>query len=385
MKIAIVTPVFPPYRGGIGSAAYREARDLASRGHTVTVYTPKRKAFVAATADGFSLYYLRPFLKYGNAAFLPQLFWKLKNFDVVHLHYPFFGGAEVAWRCKLKFKILNLKSKLIITYHHDVVGKGWIGKFFKWHTKNLMPKILEAADKIIVSSFDYAKNSNIKSIFEKYPEKFVEVPFGVDTKKFQPATKDDQLFKKYSLTMDNKIVLFVGGLDKAHYFKGLETLINSKVQISNSKLLIVGDGELKSHYEKMAADLKIQDQVIFTSAIEINELPKYYNLADVLVLPSVDKSEAFGIVLIEAMSCGKPVIASNLPGVRSVVNNGENGFLVEPKNVDQLAEKISYILNNPDIAKQFGEYGRRKVLEKYDMQNVGKKLEQILLNCYIVY
>ncbi len=377
MRVAIISPVFPPYRSGIGNAAYREARDLASRGHQVVVYTSKRRA-VRVAAAGFSLRQLQPFLKYGNAAFLPQLFWELKNFDTVHLHYPFFGGAEVMHKLKIKNEKLKIKFKLVITYHHDVIGRGFLGKFFKWHTKNLMPKILGAADKIIVSSFDYAKNSNIKDIFKEHPEKFVEIPFGVDIKKFQPTSKDERLLAKHNLKPDEKIILFVGGLDRAHYFKGLEYLISAKCQILNSKLLIVGDGDLKPHYKKMAADLKISDQIIFTDAIEIDDLPKYYNLANVLVLPSVDRSEAFGIVLIEAMACGKPVIASDLPGVRSVVDNGENGFLVEPKNTSQLTEKINYLLNNLDIAKQFGENGRKKVEEKYDIQKVGEKLEKIL-------
>jgi len=386
MRIAIISPVFPPYKSGIGQAAYQEALELARRGHKVSVYTPKK--FKEIKVTNFNLHYLRPFLKYGNAAFLPQLFWKLKNFDIVHLHYPFFGGAEVAYKLKAKNEKLKVKSKLIITYHHDVIGRGFLGKFFKWHTKYCMPKILSAADKIIVSSFDYAANSNIKDIFERHPEKFIEVPFGVDTKKFQPAPKDEKLLAKYNLKQEEKIILFVGGLDKAHYFKGLEFLIKSIPPLnlkggSNYKLLIVGEGNLRSYYEKVAVDLKIGDQVIFAGAVETDDLPRYYNLADVVVLPSIDRSEAFGIVLIEAMASGKPVIASNLPGVRSVIDFNINGFLVEPKNIKQLAEKINSLIYNHDVCRQFGQNGRTKVLEKYDIQKVGEKMEKILTDLLI--
>ncbi len=374
MKIAIVSPVFPPYRGGIGTAAYTEARELARRNHEVAVFVPRRPGEKkdSAQKENFRLFRLRPFFRYGNAAFLPQLWWILKNFDVVHLHYPFFGGAEVVYR-----KLKNKKIKFIITYHHDVVGRGLLGKLFRWHTKNLMPKILGAADKIIVSSLDYGQNSNIKEILEKNPEKFFEVPFGVDAEKFSPAEPRPDLMKKFGL-FTGRTILFVGGLDKAHYFKGLGVLIRAKAEVPNAKILVVGDGDLRSHYEKIVADLNLKDQIIFVGSLAGEDLPDYYNLADVVVLPSLDQSEAFGIVLIEASASGKPVVASNLPGVRSVVEYGMNGFTFSPGNAKELAEKINYFLDNPAAAKDFGKNGRQRVLEKYDLKKIGEQLEKVL-------
>ncbi len=374
MKIAIVSPVFPPYRGGIGTAAYAEAEELARRGHKVAVFVPRRRGEKnKEQKENFHLFRLRPFFRYGNAAFLPQLWWRLRDFDVVHLHYPFFGGAEVVYK-----KLKNKKTKFVITYHHDVVGRGLLGKFFHWHTKKLMPKILAAADKIIVSSLDYGKNSNIKEILEKNPEKSFEVPFGVDAEKFSPAEPRKDLADKFGL-LAGRTVLFVGGLDRAHYFKGLEVLIRAKAEVAKAKILVVGDGDLRPHYEKIVADLNLKDQIIFAGSLAPEDLLDYYNLADVVVLPSLDQSEAFGIVLIEAASCGKPVIASNLPGVRSVIEYGVNGFTVTPGNAKELAVKINYFLDNPAEAKKFGEAGRQRVLEKYDLKKVGEKLEKIFL------
>ncbi|MBI5071351.1 glycosyltransferase family 4 protein [Candidatus Falkowbacteria bacterium] len=363
MKIAIISPVFPPYRGGIGTAAYTEAEELARRGHDVSVFVPRRPGGQGhELKEKFKLFHLGPFLRYGNAAFLPQLWWKLNNFDVIHLHYPFFGGAEVVYK-----KLKNKKIKFVITYHHDVVGRGLLGKFFRWHTKNLMPKILGAADKIIVSSLDYAKNSNIKEILEKNQEKFFEVPFGVDAEKFSPAEAKQDLFKKFNL-FTARTILFVGGLDKAHYFKGLEVLIRAKAETPVAKVLVVGDGDLRPHYEKIVANLNLKDQIIFAGSLAAEDLPDYYNLADVVVLPSLDQSEAFGIVLIEASASGKPVVASNLPGVRSVVEYGVNGFTVTSGSV----------LVNFAAAKDFGKNGRQRVLEKYDLKKIGERLEKVL-------
>ena len=87
--------------------------------------------------------------------------------------------------------------------------------------------------------------------------------------------------------------------------------------------------------------------------------------------------EAFGLVLVEAMATGKPVIASNLPGVRTVVNNGKDGFLVEPKNVEDLTLKIQYLLENEEVRKKFGREGREKVEEKYLWEKIGEKLESV--------
>lgn len=377
MKIAIVSPVFPPYRGGIGSAAEAEATELASRGYEVSVFVPHPREMSSRSSsfgEKFHLYQLTPFVKWGNAAFLPQLFWRVKDFDIVHLHYPFFGGAEVINCC---FRRRHGVAKFMVTYHHDVIGKGWLGKFFRWHTRHCMPKIMKTADKIIVSSFDYAKNSNLKDIFSREPGKFAELPFGIDAKKFFPAAKDGELLKKHGLAPEEKVVLFVGGLDRAHYFKGVEVFLKAKIQVPEAKFILVGDGDLRPEYEKMAANLKIKDKVIFAGPAAYEELPKYYNLADVVVLPSVDQSEAFGMVLIEAAACGKPVIASNLPGVRSVVEYGINGFTVEPGNVRQLADKINDLLHNNDLLRQFGNNGRTKVLEKYSLQKMGDNLEKI--------
>ena len=182
---------------------------------------------------------------------------------------------------------------------------------------------------------------------EKLRDRLVELPFGVDVKRFVQKKETD--FK------NETTFLFVGGLNRAHYFKGVEHLISAKCKVKSAKLLIVGDGDLRSYYRDLAGRLGVHNDVIFAGKSSDEDLPQYYNLANVVVLPSIDKSEAFGIVLTEAMACGKPVIASDLPGVRSVVEHEANGFLVEPKNENILAEKINLILLSRELRKKFGK------------------------------
>lgn len=377
-KIAEIVCTFHPYKGGIGNVALDNTKTLLSEGHDVVVFTPRYKKVDKSKDRDIKVQRLIPFFKFGNAAILPQLFWKLKDFDIVHLHYPFFGTAEIVWIIK---KFLKRDFKLIVSYHMEATGSGLIGRIFDLYSKYLMPQILNSADKIIVSSMDYANNSEIKELV-KSNNKIVEIPYGVDLDRFQPRARDISLMEQYRIKENEKMILFVGGLDKAHYFKGVPKMIkafhNFKIEVGGEyRLLIVGDGDERFGYEQIAFDYGLRDKVIFAGRISDNDLMKYYNLADLLVLPSINKGEAFGIVLIEAMASGIPVIASNLPGVRSVVENGINGLIVDPGNTDDLKNKIKYLMERPEKLRSFGLESRRIAREKYNKEDLAKKFNKI--------
>lgn len=378
MKIAEVTSVFPPYKAGIGNVAYYNAWALATLGHQVTVFTPRYQRQSSHIDEyPFKVERLQPWFKYGNAGILPQLTWKLWSYDLIHLHYPFFGGAEII------YALDQIKDmKLVVTYHMDVVGTGLASRFFKWHTANILPRILDRADKIIVTSWDYAKNSAIKNRLQSEPEKFVEVPIGVNHLVFKPRYRDKEILEKYDL-YDKQIILFVGALDKAHYFKGVNILLQAISRLNDSddfRLLIAGDGDLRHSYESLASNLGLSKKIIFLGSVSDSLLPKLYSLANMLVFPSIDKSEAFGIVALEAMASGTPVIASDLAGVRSVVVKKETGLLVKPGSVQNLADMIKLFLKNPRLAKAYGVAGRQRVLQSYTWEDVGKKLNEVLLS-----
>jgi len=127
----------------------------------------------------------------------------------------------------------------------------------------------------------------------------------------------------------------------------------------------------------MAVDLKIKDKVIFVGNISNDQLIKFYNLTDIFVLSSISRSEAFGLVLLEAMACGKPIIVSNLPGPRTLVKEGENGFKVKPGDADDLAKKIGLILKDRQLIKKMGENALKLVREKYNWKEIVQKLEKI--------
>jgi glycosyltransferase involved in cell wall biosynthesis len=268
----------------------------------------------------------------------------------------------------------------------DVIGQGFLKTIFKFHNQFILPQIVKKADKIILTSLDYGKNSNLARWLGNYPAKFLEVPNGVDSQKFQPQPKNLALLGQYGIDPKDKIVLFVGGLDQAHYFKGVPYLIEAMDRLQQAnyqwQLMIVGEGELKKDYFDFANQLGVGHKTIFAGYVADNDLPSYYNLADVCVLPSIDQSEAFGLTLLEAMACAKPVVATNLAGVRTVVDDGLDGLLVQPKNANDLAAKINYLLTNFNIAQQFGKNGRRKIEQNYEWGMIGKKLDAVYLSLY---
>ena len=406
MKIAHIVCTFPPYKGGIGNVAYEQAKGLADLGHEITVFTPSGSRNTSPTVPvrngrefgmtDVDIIYLKPFIKYGNAAFLPQLFFKLRKFDIVQLHYPFFGAAEIIWLAKK----LRLIKKLVIFYHMDFIAKNIFFKFFslfnniiKNNLLNSADKIIvssrdyvsgcpacggtsenNSADKIIVSSLDYVSELNIKKYYKKNKNKFIEISFG---SQFSDVKLEDNFNNKNNLN-----ILFVGAVDKAHKFKGVDILLKAfkKIYKNNIKLNIVGGGDLLENYINLAEDLGIINKVNFAGRISDEELKNYYNNCDFLVLPSTDSGEAFGLVLVEAMSFAKPVIASNLPGVRTVCENNINGFLVEPGNIDDLADKMLKLIQDKELAQKMGKNSRELVNKKYSWQAHIKKLEEVFHN-----
>jgi len=379
MKIAQVVCTFPPYRGGIGNVAYYLTDNLAKLGHEVTVFTPRYFAGDMDVYSYFKVKKLKPQFKYGNAAIVWQLACSLKKFDIIHLHYPFIGAAFPILFAKL---LCAHKVKLILHYHMDLVGNRFKGAIFSFYNWCYLKKLVKLADVVLVNSVDYLKASEIFPLYLRHPKKFRLLPNGVDVEAFQPLPKDQASVFKYKL-QNKKVILFVGALDSAHYFKGVNYLLKAFQELKNREnavLFVVGEGNLRSTYQDMADSFGLSDKVVFTGYLPDAELVKYYNLCDIFVLPSIDKSEAFGMVLIEAMACGKPVIATDLAGVREVVDLKINGRLVKPKDVVKLAEQMEVLLADEELCKKYGEAGRAKVERKYAWATITNKLEEIYQN-----
>jgi glycosyltransferase involved in cell wall biosynthesis len=379
MKIAVVVSTFPPYQGGMGNMARSYAEGLSRLGHEVEVFCPAYRNVEKEPAAPYKVRRLKPRGTFRNSAFLPQLSGKTRGFDLVNLHYPFYGGAESVLFNK---KIRGPRIPLVVNYQMDSVAKGWAGAAMAGYKKIMLPSVLKAAEKVIVTSFDYAAHSAVAPAFHQHPEKFAAIPPGVNTSVFAPRPKSPELQSRYGFRPQDRIVLFVGGLDRAHAFKGVDFLLQTWAEAKprDAKLLVVGRGDLQEKYLRTAAVLGIAAEVVFDDRIGENGLPGIYNLADLFVLPSVDRSEAFGIVLIEALASGVPVLASDLPGVRSVVENGQNGFTFGVKNRADLSVKLIAGLEDEPLRRRMAAAAREIAVSKYEQTVVWAEVERIFKN-----
>lgn len=378
MRIAQLVVTFPPYHGGMGNIAFSNARGLTLLGHHVEVFCPLLRGPAQEIEAPFKIHRMKPMARFRNSALVPQLISRLWKFDVIHLHFPFFGGAEAV----LLLKALKKKKiRLVTTFHMDNHGRGFLKAFFIAYSIFVTDRILSLSDKVIVTSLDYAAHSSAARVFALNRNKFSAIPPGIDTHKFSPRARDSELMRKLGLNEEDRIVLFVGGLDRAHAFKGVDFLIEAwgELHLPLAKLLIVGQGDLRETYRHQAAICGLSDRVVFAEPVEDRVLPDYYNLADLLVLPSLNSAEAFGIVLLEAMACGVPVLASDLPGVRSVVKPGENGFVFQTGNKDDLKRKIELIINKAAFGHRLKYNNRDLLIHTYSQEETWHRLEEVLL------
>jgi glycosyltransferase involved in cell wall biosynthesis len=176
------------------------------------------------------------------------------------------------------------------------------------------------------------------------------------------------------------MILFVGVLSLAHQYKGTDYLIKAMKKISKerkkTKLIINGMGGWKKELVALTKSLKLEDNVIFVDKFN-NEKEKveYFRACDVLVLPSINKSEGFGIVSLEAMACGKPVIGSNVGGIPFVL--GDVGMLTKPKDVNSLSSSILKVLNNEKLARRMGKASRKRVEKHFTIRKAAEKTEKV--------
>lgn len=359
MRIAQVTPVYPPYSAGIGSIALEYTERLRARGIDVHVTTPAYRTNRKAKDPDY-VHRMAPVLEWGNAAFLPRLRKVLSEYDVIHLHYPFFGGAEVVAFDQLATE----RVPLVVTYHMDVVGSGVKGAVFAAHRRALMPAIMKRADRILVSSMDYATHSDIKLLLDD--RRVIELPFGVDLDRFSPGS-EPSIRAKHGIPDTDPVVLFVGGMDRAHYFKGMSVLLDALEFLPDVPwhALLVGDGDMREGYEAMSRITRVGSRVHFAGKVPHDQLPRYYRASTVHVLPSTDRSEAFGVVNLEAAASGIPSVVSALPGVRTTVVHGRTGLLVEPRNPKDLADALRELLTHLTVAERMGEQARLRAKQEY--------------------
>ena len=299
----------------------------------------------------------------------PFLLKKLsKDRDILHFHLPFPLAV-------MSYLLVRPKGKIVVWWHSDILRPKYL---YKLLYKPFLRRFLNKVDKIIVATPLHIKNSDILKNFE---ERCEIIPYGIDIEQFnftdEIEGKVEKIRRKYGL----KIILFVGRLI---YYKGLEYLIQAMEGV-DAKLLIIGEGYLKESLQKLVGKLKMENKVFFLGRVGNSEIVAYYYACDIFVLPSIEKTEAFGLVQLEAMACGKSVVNTNLPtGVPYVSLNQITGLTVPPKDTKTLSSAINSLLSNKILRKKYGENGKRRVEKEFTKKimiekvfNVYKQLFEI--------
>ncbi len=281
----------------------------------------------------------------------------LKNFDFVVAHWIIIQGIVQSFFST---------PYMLVCHGSDVcsMNKGLI--------KILKKKALKNAKAVTVVSNEL--KLQLERVF--HLDNILVRPMGIDISDFLSASY--QSTAENTKTGKSKIVLFVGRLDK---IKGVEYLIDAMENI-NARLLIVGNGILRKSLEKRAE--QYGEKIQFLGARKHSELPQIYAQADVFAAPSITlengATEGFGLVLIEAMASGTPVIGTRTGGIKDIISDGENGYLIEEKNSRMIADKVNLLLENPDLYEKISK-NAKKTAAFYDWKNIGNEYISLIESC----
>jgi glycosyltransferase involved in cell wall biosynthesis len=361
----MVASCFPPSIGGIESCVFELSTRLSQQGHHVTVLTssrglPSRTYNDRAHQLGHVVRYPER-LTFLEVPIIPQIPAKLlldDKYDVVHIH----GMTPTQTDLALIASALR-GPRAIYTHHFDPQTRGGhLTDFYSYVTR----PILNLAEIITASTLSYANSSKF---LQPYLKKVKIIPMGVDSARFEDIHNEPTFESAEEIQSFDARILYVG---KLIYYKGLDHLLHAfcKLKANEACLVIVGRGAEREHLNQLAKRLRISDRVFFMGAIPDSQLPSIYAISDVVTLPSVTRREAFGIVILEAMAASKPVVATAIPGVCDVIDNGRTGYLVPPADSNALASALDYLLENRAEARRMGEEGRITVRMHYDWQKV---------------
>lgn len=286
------------------------------------------------------------------------------RYDVVHVHAP--------WpQSDLNLLLSRFGGKVVVHWHHDIVRQRLLYALYR----GLERWLLRSADRICATSPKLLAES---AALEGFRHKGVAVPIGIG--EAAHAIGEDKVRELRARHTGRALVFALGRLVP---YKGFEYLVRSAPALSTGGLiLIAGVGPLQRDLESLIAELGVQDRVRLLGAITGREVELYMRACDVFCLPSVQRSEAFGIVQIEAMRAGRPVVSTRLhgSGIDWVNQDGVTGFTVEPRNPDALAQALNRVLEDAERARTLGTNGRRRYEELFTARKMAQQVRAMYLS-----
>ena len=364
MKIALVSPYDFAYPGGVANHISSLERHFTRMGHEVKVIAPTSRA-IPDFGDRFipigkprsipssdSIIRIPISLRLGPT--IKEVLAR-ENFDIIHLHEPF-----MPMLCSAVLRFSNTAN--VGTFHasQGKPGYNWGKPISTWMIRRRVHK-LHGRIAVSVPAMNFAK--------QYVPGDYEIIPNGIDLEHFSTDVAPIEEFCD-----GNQNILFLGRLE---FRKGVNYLLKAfleiKQEIPNSRLIIVGPGtRLRRRYEKWVRRHRLEDDVVFVGYAAYADVPRYYKTADVFCAPATSR-ESFGIVLLEAMAVGKPIVATNIEGYASVVTQGEDGLLVPPQDSRALARALVSVMSDETLREQMGARGKLKA-KGYSWEHIGQRI-----------
>ncbi|MGC1604290.1 MAG: glycosyltransferase [Candidatus Acidiferrum sp.] len=344
---------YPPHAGGMETHLRNLVSHQSARMSVEVVVASDRGMTQSEILDGARITRVASLGTVASQPICPTLPWELTGHGecMVHLHLPNPWGAQ-------SYLISGHKGKLIVTHHSDTLGRPYLRKI----VDPIVRRVMKRAAAIIVTSKRYIESSEELAEFR---EKCHVVPLGIEIEAFAGESPEEvrAIHAKYG----KRIIVAVGRLVP---YKGFDFLLQAMSEIDGT-LLLIGTGPLKRTLETTISRLGIGDKARLLGHVE--DAAPYYKAAQMLVLPSVSRAESFGLVQVEAMAAGIPVVNTELDsGVPEVSVDGVTGVTVPPKDAKALAEAIRFLLDNAETRERYGRAARARAKDQFSAERMAE-------------
>ena len=341
---------YPPHMGGIETHLEALCGGLKKSVDLRVVVANDGSASTVEHLDGVPVSRLATVATVASTPLCPQLIGEIRGSraDILHIHLP--NPMAV-----MAYLASGYSGPVVFTYHSDTIRQKVLGPLFA----PFLHQALRRSSAIIATSPDYVRSS---VVLQRYTDRCHVVPFGIALDRF--GERDASAVEKLRRQYGERIVMSAGRLV---YYKGFDYLIRAMAQVDGT-LLIVGSGPLRDDLGQLVRSLNLEGRVVFLGQIPDDELIACYHAADVFALASCARSEAFGIVQIEAMAAGLPVVNTSLDsGVPFVSIHEETGLTVPPADPEALAQAINLLLDNPELRRSLGDRARERARREFSL------------------
>jgi rhamnosyl/mannosyltransferase len=353
IRILQIGKFFPPHPGGMETHLEQLSTGLRQFADVRVLVSNAGRRSISERRGGVLVHRAGTVAQFANTSISPSMVAAIRHSpaEIVHIHWP--NPTAV-----LAYLASGHKGRLVLTYHSDIVKQRIPALLFR----PILTALLSRCAAIIATSPQYIDSS---PVLRQFRDICHVIPFGIAPERF--ICRDESAVNEVRRRYGPRLVLAVGRLV---YYKGFEYLVQA-MRLVNGRALIIGDGPLRDTLRTLAVRCGVADRVTFMGEQFVEDLVPYFHASDLFVLPSIARSEAFGIVQLEAMASGKPVINTTLDsGVPFVSPDGITGLTVPPADSVSLATAINRLLDDNELRSRYGEAGLKRVSQEFRLETM---------------